>query len=73
MTTAAVTARNIRLIVETTIASHASIACHVEHNNEGTPPHQCFRLLISVEFACEVFFHLTEYNIVHYPCVLYSV
>jgi len=32
MITAAATARNIRLIVETIIASHTGIAYHVEHN-----------------------------------------
>ena len=54
ITTAAATARNIRLIVETIIASHTSIAYRVEHIAEGTPPHQGFSALISVEFACEV-------------------
>jgi len=54
MITVAATACNIRLIVETIIASHMGIADHVEHNPEGTPPHQGFSLLISVEFACEV-------------------
>jgi len=53
MITAAATARNIRLIVETIIASHTSTAYHVEHNAEGTPSHQGFSLLISVDFACE--------------------
>jgi len=52
--TAATTARNIRLIVEMIIASHMGISSHVVHNAEGTPPHQGFSLLISVEFACEV-------------------
>jgi len=32
------------------IASHTSISSNVE----GTPPHQGFSLLISVEFACQV-------------------
>jgi len=53
-TTAAATARNIRLIVETIIASHTSIANHVGHIAEGTSPHQGFSVLISVEFTCEV-------------------
>ena len=48
------TARNIRLIVETIIVSHTSIAYHIEHIAEGTLPHQGFSALISVEFACEV-------------------
>jgi len=52
--TAAGTARNIRLIAETIITSHTGIVYHVEHNVEGTPPHQNFSLLIIVEFACEV-------------------
>jgi len=46
ITTAAATARNIRLIVETIIASHTSIAYHVKHIAEGTPPHQGFSLSI---------------------------
>jgi len=50
MITAAATAGNIRLIVETIIASHTGIAYHAE----DTPPHQGFSLLISVELACEV-------------------
>jgi len=50
--TAAATARNIRQIVETNIASHTR-SHHVEHIAEGMPPHQGFSLLISVEFACE--------------------
>ena len=54
ITTAAATARNIRLTIETILASHTSIAYHVEHIVEGTPQHQCFCVLISVEFACEV-------------------
>ena len=54
MITAAATARNIQLIVETIIASHTGIAYRVEHNAEGTPPHHGFSLLISVEFAFEV-------------------
>jgi len=54
ITTAAATARNIRLILETIIASHMSIAYHVEHIAEETPLHQGFSVLISVEFACEV-------------------
>jgi len=54
ITTAAATAHNIRLIVETIIASHTSIAYHVEHVAEVTPPHQGFSVMISVEFACEV-------------------
>ena len=54
MITAAATAPNIRLIVETIIASHTGIAYHVEQNAEGTPPHQGFSLLISVQCACEV-------------------
>jgi len=41
-------------MVETITASHTSITYHVEHIAEGTPPHQCFSVLISVEFACEV-------------------
>jgi len=52
--TAAATARNIRLIVETIIALHKSIAYHVEHIAEGTPPHQGFSVLISVEFVCDM-------------------
>jgi len=31
------------------IASHTGIAYHVEHIAEGTPPHQGFGLLVSVE------------------------
>jgi len=54
MITAAATARNIGLIVEMIIASHTGISSHVEHNGKGTPPHQGFSLLISVEFAYEV-------------------
>jgi len=54
ITTAAATACNIRLTVDTIIASHTSIAYHVEDIAEGTPPHQGFSVLISVEFACEV-------------------
>jgi len=54
ITTAAATARNIRLIVETIITSHTSIAYHVEHIAEGTSPHQGFSAMITVEFACEV-------------------
>ena len=53
MITVAATTRNIRLIVETIIASHTGIAYHVEHNAEA-PPHQGFSLLISVEVAGEV-------------------
>jgi len=44
----AVTARNIRLIVETIITSHTGIACYVEDNAQGTPPHHGFSLSISV-------------------------
>jgi len=54
ITTVGTTARNIRLIVETIIVSHTSIAYHIEHIAEGTLPHQGFSALISVEFACEV-------------------
>jgi len=54
ITTAAATARNVRLTVETIIASHRSIAYHVEHIAEGTPPNQGFSVLIIVEFACEM-------------------
>jgi len=53
MITAAATARSIRLIVETIIASHTGIAYHVEHDAEGTPPHQGFSLLIRVEFEVQ--------------------
>jgi len=45
--TTATTAYNIRLIVETIIASHTGIAYHVELNAQGTPPHHGFSLLIS--------------------------
>jgi len=50
MTTTAATARIIRLIVETIIASHTGMAC-VEHNAQGTQPHHgfSFSLLISVD------------------------
>ena len=48
----AATARNIRLIEETVIASHTGIAHHVEHNVQGTPLHHGFSQLISVECAC---------------------
>jgi len=54
ITTAAATASSIRLIVEMIIASHTSIAYHVEHISEDTPPHQGFSVLISIEFTCEV-------------------
>jgi len=37
MITAAATARNIRLIAETIIASHTGMV-YVEHKAEGTPP-----------------------------------
>jgi len=52
--TAAATACNTRLIIETIIVSHTSIANHVGHTTEGTSPHQGFSVFISVEFACEV-------------------
>jgi len=42
MITAATTARNIRLIIETIIASHMGKAYHVDHNAKGMPPHQGF-------------------------------
>jgi len=45
---------HIRLIVETIIASHTSIAYHVEHIAEGMWPHHGLSVLISVEFAREV-------------------
>jgi len=48
MTTAA-NACNIRLIVETIIASHTGIGYHVEQYAQGTAPHHCFSQLISVE------------------------
>jgi len=51
MITTAATACNIRVIVETIIASHTGIP-YVEHNAQGTPPHHSFSLLISVECAC---------------------
>jgi len=51
MITTAVTARNIRLIVETIIMSHTSIGYHVERNAQSTPPHHGFSLLISIECA----------------------
>jgi len=50
--TAAVTARNIRLIAETIITSHTGILHHVEHKTEGKPPHHGLSLLISIECAC---------------------
>ena len=53
MITAAATARNIGLIVETIIASHTGVTYRVEHNAEGASPLQGFSLLISVEFACD--------------------
>jgi len=59
MLTTAATVRNIRLIVETIIASHTDIACHFEHNAEGTPRHHGFSPLIIVECACAE----------HYTCV----
>jgi len=31
------------------ITSHTGIAYHAEHNAQGTPPHQGFKLLISFE------------------------
>jgi len=40
MITVAATARNMRLIVDTIIASHTDIAFHVEHNHEDTPPYR---------------------------------
>jgi len=49
--TTAATACNIRLIVETIIASHTGMVYHVEHNVQGTPPHHGFSLLMSVECA----------------------
>jgi len=58
MITTAATACNIRVIVETIIASHTGIP-YVEHNAQGTPPHHSFSLLISVECAC----------VEHYPWV----
>jgi len=48
--TAIATARNIRLIVETIIASCTGGT----YNAEGTLPQQGFSLLISVQCACEV-------------------
>jgi len=42
----AATACNIRLIVETNIASHTGMA-YVENNAQGTPSHHGFSLLIS--------------------------
>jgi len=42
ITTAAATARNIRLIVETITASNTSIAYHVEHIAEGQCCPCCF-------------------------------
>jgi len=48
MITTASTACNIRLIVETIIASHTGNT-YVEHNAQGTPPHHGFSLLISVD------------------------
>jgi len=41
------------------IASHTSISSNVE----GTPPHQGFSLLISVEFACEVQSIIPEHSV----------
>jgi len=41
-------ARNIRLIVQTIIASHTGMA-YVEHNAHGAHPHHGFSLLISVD------------------------
>jgi len=52
MITTAGTARNIRLILEATITSHAGIAYHVEYNAQGTPPHHGFSLLNCVQGAC---------------------
>jgi len=49
MTTTAGNARNIRLIVETIITSHTGIAYHVEYNDESTPPHRGFGLLIIIQ------------------------
>jgi len=49
MTTTAATARNIRLIEGTILTSHAGVACHLEHNAQGTNPNHGFNLLISVE------------------------
>jgi len=60
MITAAATTSNIPLIVETIIASHTGIAYRVEHNPEGTTPHQGFSLLISVEYKCEIYSILPE-------------
>jgi len=40
-----------RLIVEMFPTSHTGIAYHVEHNAQGTLPHQGFSLLISVVCA----------------------
>jgi len=48
MITTAATACNIRLIVETIIASHMSMA-YAEHNAQGTPLHHGFSLLIGVD------------------------
>jgi len=50
MITTASTACNIRLIVETIIASHTGNT-YVEHNAQGTPPHHGFSLLISVDYC----------------------
>jgi len=52
MITTGATARNIRLIAETIIASHTGIAYHNERNAQGTPPHHSFNPLISAECAC---------------------
>jgi len=48
MITMTATVCNIRLTVETIIASLTGIS-YVQHNAQGTPPHHDFSLLISVD------------------------
>jgi len=49
--TSTATVRGIRLIVESILTSHTGIAYYIEHNNQSTPLHHGFSLLISVGFA----------------------
>jgi len=55
------TARNIRLIEETSITFNTILAYHVEYNAQGTPLHHGFSLLITVMSLCAC--------VEHYPWV----
>jgi len=64
MITTAAIACNIRLIVETIIASQTGMTC-VKHNAQGTPPHQEFSLLISVDCLSVLVSNIIPECIVH--------